>query len=95
MKKTKPGQPKPQREIPKVPVHGPAIWLVIPLLEKLPGTVQARIVKVAGQVMEKLNFFNVYRWNEDEEDSDDDSDEDEDEDDSDGKASVEMNDRPK
>lgn len=82
-KKTKPGEPKPQLERPKIPEHGPGIWCVIPLLAKLPGSVQARIIKVAGQLMEKMNFFNVYRHVEEEDESDEDSDQDEDEDDSD------------
>lgn len=49
---------------------------MIPLLGKLPGTVQARIIKVAGQLMEKMNFFNVYRHVEEEDESDEDSDDD-------------------
>lgn len=75
-KKSKSGDIKQQLERPKVPEHGPGIWCVIPLLAKLPGTVQARIIKVAGQLMEKMNFFNVYRHVEEEDESDEDSDDD-------------------
>lgn len=83
-KKVKPGDPNPQKsERPKIPEHGPGIWCVIPLLAKLPGSVQARIIKVAGQLMEKMNFFNVYRHVEEEDESDEDSDEEQDEEDSD------------
>lgn len=83
-KKAKPGDPIPlKNERPKKPEHGPGIWCVIPLLAKLPGSVQARIIKVAGQLMEKMNFFNVYRHVEEEDESDEDSDEEQDEEDSD------------
>lgn len=51
---------------------------MIPLLSKLPGSVQARIIKVAGQLMEKMNFFNVYRYVAEDDESDEDSDQDED-----------------
>lgn len=74
-KKKKSGDPNPPApetdEIPKVPEHGPGIWCMYPLLEKLPS-VQARIIKIAGQVMEKMNFFNVYRYEEEEEEEEDD-----------------------
>lgn len=50
-----------------------------PLLEKLPS-VQARIIKIAGQVMEKMNFFNVYRYEEEEEEEEDDESDSEEED---------------
>lgn len=76
LKKSKSGDTKQQLERPKIPEHGPGIWCVIPLLAKLPGTVQARIIKVAGQLMEKMNFFNVYRHVEEEDESDEDSDDD-------------------
>lgn len=59
---------------------------MIPLLAKLPGSVQARIIKVAGQLMEKMNFFNVYRYVEEDDESDSDeenSSQDDDESDSD------------
>lgn len=62
-----------------IPEHGPGIWLVVPLLEKLPSTVRARIVKIAGQVMEKSNFYNIYRWTEEDDDSEEESDNDSDE----------------
>lgn len=68
-----------QCEIPKIPEHGPGIWLVVPLLEKLPSSVRARIVKIAGQVMEKSNFYNIYRWTEEDEDSEEESENDSDE----------------
>lgn len=45
---------------------------MLPLLAKLPGVVQARIIKIAGQIMEKMNFFNVYRYEEEEDESDSD-----------------------
>lgn len=80
----KQGNPKPlKNERPKVPEHGPGIWCVIPLLSKLPGSVQARIIKMAGQLMEKMNFFNIYRYVEEEDESDEDSDDEQDEEDSD------------
>lgn len=83
-KKAKQGNPKPLiNERPKVPEHGPGIWCVIPLLAKLPGSVQARIIKMAGQLMEKMNFFNIYRHVEEEDESDEDSDDEQDEEDSD------------
>lgn len=77
-----------KNERPKIPEHGPGIWCVIPLLAKLPGSVQARIIKVAGQLMEKMNFFNVYR-HEEEDESDEDSDEEQDEEDSDDDDEIE------
>lgn len=80
----KPGEIKPlKNERPKVPEHGPGIWCVIPLLAKLPGSVQARIIKVAGLLMEKMNFFNVYQHIEEDDESDEDSDDEQDEEDSD------------
>lgn len=75
-----------KNERPKIPEHGPGIWCVIPLLAKLSKhcqQIQARIIKVAGQLMEKMNFFNVYRQIEEEDESDEDSDEEQDEEDSD------------
>lgn len=77
-KKSKNGQAPQQREIPKIPEHGPGIWLVIPLLEKLPSSVRARIVKIAGQVMENTNFYKIYQWTEEDEESDEESEEDSD-----------------
>lgn len=86
-KKAKPGEVMPlKNERPKIPEHGPGIWCVIPLLAKLSKhcqQIQARIIKVAGQLMEKMNFFNVYRQIEEEDESDEDSDEEQDEEDSD------------
>lgn len=86
-KKAKPGEVMPlKNERPKIPEHGPGIWCVIPLLAKLSKhcqQTQARIIKVAGQLMEKMNFFNVYRQIEEEDESDEDSDEEQDEEDSD------------
>lgn len=35
----------------------PPIWLVAPLVGKLPSEVQGRILKVAGQVLESTNIF--------------------------------------
>lgn len=37
----------------------PPIWLVAPLVAKLPSEVQGRILKVAGQVLESTNSFGV------------------------------------
>lgn len=37
----------------------PPIWLVAPLVGKLPSEVQGRILKVAGQVLESTNSFGV------------------------------------
>lgn len=34
------------------------IWLVAPLVSKLPSAVQGRILKVAGQVLESTNIFS-------------------------------------
>lgn len=81
----KTGEPKPADEILKIPEHGPGVWCMLPLLAKLPGVVQERIIKIAGQIMEKMNFFNVYRYEEeeDESDSDDDNSDEEDSDDED------------
>lgn len=82
-KKTKPGDPKPMKvERPQRLEHGPGIWCVIPLLSKLPGSVQARIIKVAGQLMEKMNFFAIYK-DEEEDESEEESEDEQDEDDSD------------
>lgn len=92
MKKSKNGPAPQQREIPKIPEHGPGIWLVVPLLEKLPSSVRARIVKIAGQVMEKTNFYNIYRWTEDDEESEEDSEEDSDDSDSSGDDSDDSDD---
>lgn len=41
--------------------HGekPPIWLVAPLVAKLPCEVQGRILKVAGQVLESTNSFGT------------------------------------
>lgn len=36
----------------------PSIWLVAPLVAKLPSAVQGRILKVAGQVLESTNMFS-------------------------------------
>lgn len=36
-----------------------SIWLVAPLVSKLPNAVQGRILKVAGNVLESTNFFNA------------------------------------
>lgn len=86
-KKAKQGEVMPlKNERPIIPEHGPGIWCVIPLLAKLSKhcqQIQARIIKVAGQLMEKMNFFNVYRQIEEEDESDEDSDEEQDEEDSD------------
>lgn len=83
----KPGEVNlPKSERPKIPEHSPGIWCVIPLLTKLSKDcpqIQARIIKVAGLLMEKMNFFNVYRHVEEEEEDEEDEDSDEDEDDSD------------
>lgn len=35
----------------------PSIWLIAPLVSKLPSAVQGRILRVAGQVLESTNFF--------------------------------------
>lgn len=37
----------------------PPIWLVAPLVAKLPSEVQGRILKVAGQVLESTNSFGT------------------------------------
>lgn len=37
----------------------PPIWLVTPLIAKLPSEVQGRILKVAGQVLESTNTFGT------------------------------------
>jgi len=37
----------------------PPIWLVAPLVAKLPADVQGRILKVAGQVLESTNSFGT------------------------------------
>ncbi|XP_059617864.1 mediator of RNA polymerase II transcription subunit 12 isoform X2 [Phlebotomus argentipes] len=37
----------------------PSIWLVAPLVSKLPSQVQGRILRVAGQVLESTNFFGA------------------------------------
>lgn len=37
----------------------PPIWLVTPLVAKLPSEVQGRILRVAGQVLESTNIFGV------------------------------------
>lgn len=37
----------------------PPIWLIAPLVAKLPSEVQGRILKVAGQVLESTNSFGV------------------------------------
>lgn len=83
-KKAKPGEIKlSKNERPKAPEHSPGIWCVIPLLAKLPGSVQARIVKNAGTIMDSMNFYNIYRHVEEEDESDEDSDDEQDEEDSD------------
>lgn len=35
-----------------------SMWLVAPLVSKLPSAIQGRILRVAGQVLETTNFFN-------------------------------------
>lgn len=37
---------------------GSSMWLVAPLVSKLPSAIQGRILRVAGQVLEATNFFN-------------------------------------
>lgn len=37
----------------------PSIWLVSPLVSKLPSAIQGRILRVAGQVLETTHFFNT------------------------------------
>ncbi|XP_055677088.1 mediator of RNA polymerase II transcription subunit 12 isoform X2 [Lutzomyia longipalpis] len=37
----------------------PSIWLVAPLVSKLPSQVQGRILRVAGQVLESTNIFGA------------------------------------
>jgi len=43
----------------KLSKNKPPIWLVAPLVGKLPSEVQGRILKVAGQVLESTNSFAV------------------------------------
>lgn len=63
---------------------------MIPLLAKLPGVVQARIIGVAGLIMEKkMNFFNVYRYEEEDDDSDSDGENSPQEEDSDDDEEIE------
>lgn len=59
----------------------PPIWLVMPLVTKLPSAVQARILRVAAQVLERTNFFDASTelWSESEEEDDSDVEDDEDE----------------
>ena len=40
-------------------IEKPPIWLVAPLVAKLPCEVQGRILKVAGQVLESTNSFGT------------------------------------
>lgn len=35
-----------------------SVWLVAPLVSKLPSAIQGRILRVAAQVLETTNFFN-------------------------------------
>lgn len=35
------------------------MWLVSPLVSKLPSAIQGRILRVAGQVLESTNHFNA------------------------------------
>ena len=35
------------------------MWLVSPLVSKLPSAIQGRILRVAGQVLEATNFFSA------------------------------------
>lgn len=44
----------------------PSIWLVAPLVSRLPSAVQGRILRVAGQVLESTNFFTKSKENSDE-----------------------------
>lgn len=48
--------PNEERKLRKIK---PPIWLVAPLVAKLPSEVQGRILKVAGQVLESTNSFGV------------------------------------
>lgn len=43
-----------------------SMWLVAPLVSKLPSAVQGRILKVAGNVLESTNFFSSSKKNKEE-----------------------------
>lgn len=47
------------------------MWLVAPLVSKLPSAIQGRILRVAGQVLEATNFFTVVKRMRKEESNDD------------------------
>lgn len=46
-------------EVKKLSLNPPIMWLVAPLVAKLPCEVQGRILKVAGQVLESTNSFGT------------------------------------
>lgn len=43
----------------KQEVKKPSIWLIAPLVSKLPSEIAGRILKVAGQVLESTNIFGL------------------------------------
>lgn len=51
------------------------MWLVAPLVSKLPSAIQGRILRVAGQVLEATNFFTIVKRMRSREESNEDSNE--------------------
>lgn len=68
----------------------PPIWLITPLVTRLPSAVQARILRVAAQVLERTNFFDASTelWSESEDEEDSDAEEEDEDEDANGNSNF-------